>query len=165
MILENALVSLRLPLTLGLVISGLRAIQVRGIRATKESNAARQSVQDRREMLQNLGFAVLTNLNCVRSVLATPANRSDFCEEAVEVVRISAHPVANGVTQLTRFPDGTVTIDSVVSNLGNALIKIHISTSSKVVGVRGPSAQTSIVISNQQAFTPVFTGFSRLSRE
>jgi hypothetical protein len=162
MIIENTLIWLRLPLTLGILISGLHAIRVRRIRNSKESNAAHQSIRDRREMLKSLAFADLTNPNYVRSLLLTPANRSDFCKQATEVVRISAHPVPNGVTQLTRTADGLVKIDSVAARLGDALIKIQILASSKLAGGRARSAQTSIVISNRKAFMPIFSGLSQV---
>src|SRR5919201_795908 len=87
----------------------LNAVCLRYIDASKESVAAVQSVHDRCEVLRNLAFTDLTTRSYVQSLLATPANSSDFCRKATEVIRISAYPTANGVTQFTRTPQGEVT--------------------------------------------------------
>src|SRR6476660_3640208 len=90
----------------------LNAVCLRYIDASKESIAALQSVHDRCEVLRNLSFADLTTASTVQSLLATPPNGSDFCKKAIEVIKISAYPTPNGVTQFTRSPDGTVTANS-----------------------------------------------------
>src|SRR5436309_15830567 len=87
----------------------LNAVCLRYIDASKESIAALQSVHDRSEVLRNLSFTDLTTKSYVQSLLGTPANGSEFCKKATEVVKISAYPTANGVTQFTRTPDGIVT--------------------------------------------------------
>lgn len=65
-------------------------------------------MHDRCEILRNVVFTVLTTKSYVQSLLATPANSSEFCKKATEVVKISAYPTANGVTQFTRSPNGTI---------------------------------------------------------
>src|SRR5438477_11423830 len=90
----------------------LNAVCLRYIDASKESIAALQSVHDRCEVLRNVAFTDLTTKSYVQSLLATPANGSEFCKKATEVVKISAYPTANGVTQYTRQPDGSVSTDS-----------------------------------------------------
>src|SRR5436189_4082213 len=86
----------------------LNAVCLRYIDASKESIAAVQSVHDRSEVLRNLSFTDLTTKSYVQSLLATPANGSEFCKKATEVVKISAYPTANGVSQFTRTPNGPV---------------------------------------------------------
>src|SRR5437763_9078988 len=87
----------------------LNAVCLRYIDASKESIAALQSVHDRCEVLRNVAFTDLTTKSYVQSLLAAPANGSEFCKKATEVVKISAYPTANGVTQFTRTPNGAVT--------------------------------------------------------
>src|SRR3982750_4478400 len=100
----------------------LNAVCLRYIDASKESISALQSVHDRCEVLRNTAFADLTTNSYVQSLLATPANGSEFCKKATEVVRISAYPTANGVTQFTRSSDGVVTNDLTATNLGASLV-------------------------------------------
>jgi Tfp pilus assembly protein PilV len=126
----------------------LNAVCLRYIDASKESIAALQSVHDRCEVLRNVAFTDLTTKSYVQSLLATPANGSEFCKKATEVVKISAYPTANGVTQFTRTPDGTVTNDLTAANLGTSLVQVDISTSWNMLGGRARSEQTSTIISN-----------------
>src|SRR5205809_7999571 len=79
----------------------LNAVCLRYIDSSKESVAALQSVHDRCEVLRNLAFTDLTTKSYVQSLLATPSNGSDFSKKATEVIRITAYPTANGVTQFT----------------------------------------------------------------
>jgi len=84
-----------------------------------------------------------------RNLLATAANTSDFAKSATEVVKISAYPTANGVTQITRAMDGTVSLDSTATSLGSTLVKVDISQSwTGVLGGRQRTEQTSLIISN-----------------
>src|SRR5712692_11336632 len=127
----------------------LNGVCLRYIDASKESVAALESVHDRAEVLRNLAFTDLTNVSYVQTLLATAANGSDFCHKATEVVKISAYPTANGVTQFTRTPSGTVTIDSSATDLGATLVQVDVSTSwNMTLNGRARSEQTSTVISN-----------------
>src|SRR2546423_11134490 len=126
----------------------LNAVCLRYIDASKESIAALQSVHDRCEVLRNLSFTDLTTKSNVQSLLATTANASDFCKKATEVVKISAYPTANGVTQFTRTPNGTVTNDSTATDLGISLVQVDVSTSWNMLGGRAHSETTSTIISN-----------------
>lgn len=126
----------------------LNAVCLRYIDASKESVAALQSVHDRCEVLRNLGFSDLTTKDYVQSLLAAPANSSDFCNKTTEVVRISAYPSPNGVTQFTRYPNGLVTNDLVATDLGTSLVQVEVSTSWSMLGGRARSEQTSTIISN-----------------
>src|SRR5437588_10309010 len=102
----------------------LNAVCLRYIDASKESISALQNVHDRCEVLRNLSFADLTTTGNVQSLLATPANGSEFCKKATEVVKLSAYPTANGVTQFTRTPGGTVTNDSTATDLVTPLFQL-----------------------------------------
>ena len=87
MTLPEVLVAL---LLLGLFLPSVFAINsvcLRLINATKESTAALQSVHDRCETLRNLAFTDLISASQVQSLMATPANVSDFCKNATEVVK------------------------------------------------------------------------------
>src|SRR5438270_2695561 len=126
----------------------LNAVCLRYIDASKESISALQSVHDRCEVLRNVAFTDLTTKSYVQSLLATPANGSEFCKKATEVVKISAYPTANGVTQFTRTPDGPVTNNLTATDLGTSLVQVDISTSWNMLGGRARSEQTSTIISN-----------------
>ena len=127
----------------------LNAMCIRFIDAGKESLAALQSVQDRGEVLRNLAFSDLTTTSVVQTLMATPANAAPFAQKATEVVKISKYPMPNGVTQFTRTPDGTVTNDSVATDLGTQLVKVDIAvTWTMTVGGRTRTEQTSSILSN-----------------
>ncbi len=127
----------------------VNSVCLRLINAAKQSMAALDSVHDRCESLRNLNFIDLTNVSSVQSLLAAPANASDFCNRATEVVKISAYPTPNGVTQFTRKPDGTVTKDSVATDLGSTLVQVDVTTSwSMAFGGRPRSEEAITMISN-----------------
>lgn len=127
----------------------LNAVCLRYIDATKESVAALQSVHDRCEALRNLSYTDLTKASYVQSLMAMPANSSDFCKKATEVVKITAFPTANGVTQFTRTPNATVTKNSTAADLGSGLVQVDVSTIwNMTLGGRQRSEQTSTIISN-----------------
>src|SRR5437763_11693958 len=104
----------------------LNAVCLRYIDATKESVAALQHIQDRAEMLRNLSFADLTNTASVQTVMTAAPNAAPFAQKATETVMISAFPTPNGITQFTRTPAGTVTTDSVATDLGKGLVKVDV---------------------------------------
>ena len=149
MTLPEVLIAL---LLLGLFLPSVFAINgvcLRLVSATKESTAALQSVHDRCETLRNLVFSDLTSASYVQNLMVTPANASDFCKNATEVVTMSAYPVASGVTQFTRSSDGSVTTNSVAASLGSTLVQVTISTSwSATFGGRARSEETTTIISN-----------------
>ena len=127
----------------------LNAVCLRYIDATKESVAALQHVQDRSEMLRNLAFTDLTSTATVQTLMATPPNAAPFAQKATETVKISAFPTANGVTQFTRQPDGTVTNDSVATDLGQQLVKVEIQVAwTMTLGGRPRIEQTTNILSN-----------------
>src|SRR5256885_3015935 len=124
----------------------LNAVCLRYIDASKESIAAVQSVHDRCEVLRNVAFTDLTTKSYVQSLLATPPNASEFCKKATEVVKISAYPTANGVTQFTRSTDGIVTNDLTATDLGTSLVQVDVSTSWNMLGGGARSETTRTMI-------------------
>ena len=125
------------------------AVCLRFIAASKQSVGAIEAVQARAEVFRNLAFSDLTTTTYVQNLLATAANTSDFAKGATEVVKIAAYPTANGVTQMTRATNGTVSLDSTATGLGSTLVKVDISQSwTAVLGGRQRTEQTSIIISN-----------------
>jgi type II secretory pathway component PulJ len=125
------------------------AVCLRFIAASKQSVAAIEAVQARAEVFRNLAFSDLTTTSFVQNLLATAANTSDFAKSATEVVKISAYPAANGVTQITRAMGGTVNLNSTATSLGSTLVKVDISQSwTAVFGGRQRTEQTSLIISN-----------------
>jgi Tfp pilus assembly protein PilV len=127
----------------------LNAVCLRYIDATKESVAALQSVQDRAEMLRNLSFTDLIDATAVQNLMAAPANAAGFNQKATETVKISAFPTANGVTQFTRSPSGTVTMNSVATDLGKELVRVDVQvTWTMTLGGRPRTEQMTNILSN-----------------
>lgn len=147
--LPEALVGLTLLAVFFASIFELNAVCLRYIDATKESVAALQCIQDRAEMLRNLAFTDLTQTSSVQALMATAPNAAPFAQKATETVRISAFPTPNGVTQFTRLPNGTVTNDSVATDLGKGLVKVDVSVAWKMTfGGRPRTEQTTNILSN-----------------
>ena len=127
----------------------LNAMCLRSIDSGKESLAALQSVQDRSEVLRNLAFSDLTTTSVVQNLMAAPANAAPFSQKATEVVTISKYPVANGSTQFTRSPNGSVTVNSTATDLGSQLVNVNVRVSWKMTaGGRGRVEETSCLVSN-----------------
>jgi Tfp pilus assembly protein PilV len=127
----------------------LNAVCLRYIDATKESVAALQHVQDRAEMLRNLAFTDLVNTTSVQTLMGTAPNAASFAQKATETVKISAFPTANGVTQFTRTPSGTVTTNSIATDLGKELVKVEVTVAwTMTLGGRSRTEQTTDILSN-----------------
>jgi Tfp pilus assembly protein PilV len=147
--LTEALVGILLLATFFVSVFELNAVCLRYIDATKESVAALQSVQDRAEMLRNLAFIDLTKTDVVQTLMAGPPNAAPFSQKATEIVKISAFPTANGVTQFTRLPNGTVTTDSVATDLGKELVKVEVHVAwTMSLGGRARTEQSTNILSN-----------------
>ena len=132
-----------------LSIFELNAICLRYIDASKDSVAAIQLVQDRSEVLRNLAFRDLTSASYLQGLLASPANGSDFSRSITEVVKVSQYPTASGVTQLTRNRSGTVTTDSIATDLGSGLVKVDVSAAwNMTFGGRPRSTEVTSIVSN-----------------
>ena len=147
--LSETLLAVVLVATFFASVFELNAVCLRYIDATKESVAALQHVQDRAEMLRNLAFSDLTNTAAVQTLMATAPNAAPFGQKAIETVKISAFPTANGITQFTRQPDGTVTNDSVATDLGQQLVKVEVQVAwTMTLGGRSRTEQTTNILSN-----------------
>jgi Tfp pilus assembly protein PilV len=147
--LAETLVALLLLAAFFASVFELNAVCLRYIDATKESVAALQHVQDRAEMLRNLSFADLTNAASVQTLMSAPPNAAPFAQKATETVTISAFPTPNGITQFTRTPAGTVTTNSVATDLGKALVKVDVQVAwTMTLGARLRTEQTTNILSN-----------------
>jgi len=147
--LPEALVGVVILVTFFAAVFELNAVCLRYIDATKESVAALQSVQDRAEMFRNLAFTDLTNTASVQTLMAAPPNAASFSQKATETVRISAFPTPDGVTQLTRSPNGTVTTNSVANDLGKALVKVEVKVAwAMSLGGNSRTEETTNILSN-----------------
>src|SRR5438477_8628077 len=147
--LTETLLAVVLVATFFASIFELNAVCLRYIDATKESVAALQHVQDRAEMLRNLSFADLTNTAAVQTLMTAPPNAAPFAQKATETVTISAFPTPNGITQFTRTPTGTVTTDSVATDLGKGLVKVDVQVGwTMTLGGRLRTEQTTNILSN-----------------
>ena len=147
--LPEALVTIVILATFFAAIFELNAVCLRYIDATKESVAALQSVQDRAEMLRNLAFTDLVTPASVQSLMATPPNAAPFAQKATEVVKLSAFPTPNGVSQFTRSPAGVVTTDSVATDLGKELVQVQVQVAwSMTLGGKTRTEQTTNILSN-----------------
>ena len=149
MTLPETMVGVLLLATFFASIFELNAVCLRYIDATKESVAALQSVQDRAEVLRNLAFNDLTKPATIATLMATPPNAAPFAQKATETVSISAYPTPNGVTQLTRLPNGSVTTNSVATSLGTGLVKVDVRVAwTMTLGGRARTEQTTHILSN-----------------
>ena len=127
----------------------LNAICLRYIDASKESVATLQLVQDRSEVLRNLAFSDLTSTSYLQGLLGTPANGSAIATKVTEVVKVSQYPTASGVTQLTRSGNGSVTTNSLATDLGKTLVQVDVSaTWNMTLGGRPRSTQVTSIVSN-----------------
>jgi hypothetical protein len=126
MTLVEVMVSSVLLATLFGAIFQINAVCLRYVSAGKESMAAISNVHDRAEALRNTAFGDLIDTEYVKTLLGTPANASEFSQKAPEVVRISAYPTPNGVTQFTRNANGSVTVNSTATNLGKSLVQVEV---------------------------------------
>jgi len=147
--LAETLVGLLLLVGFFASIFELNAVCLRYIDATKESVAALQHIQDRAEMLRNLSFADLTKTASVQTLMTAAPNAAPFAQKATETVMISAFPTPNGITQFTRTPAGTVTTDSVATDLGKGLVKVDVQVAwTMTLGGRLRTEQTTNILSN-----------------
>ena len=81
--------------------------------------------------------------------VTAPPNAAPFAQKATEIVKISAFPTPNGVTQFTRTPAGAVTTDSVATDLGKQLVQVEVSVAwTMTLGGRSRTEQTTNIISN-----------------
>jgi type II secretory pathway pseudopilin PulG len=150
--LVETLVALAIVAGLFVSIFEVNGICLRYITSSKNNVAALQGVQDRLEQLRNLKFSSLTSASSVQSLMATPANGSEFLARSpTEVVTLSAYPTPDGTnTQITLSAGrSSATINSTDSNLSNAtLVKVNVTyTWTEALGGRYRSEQSETIIS------------------
>jgi hypothetical protein len=127
----------------------VNAICLRYVSAAKETVAAISAVNDRAEKLRNLSFDDLKKPDVISSLMSGPANTSDLASRLSEVVKISAYPTPNGVTEIRRASNGTITTASVATDLGSTLVSVSVSSTwNAVFGGRTRTEQINTVISN-----------------
>jgi hypothetical protein len=81
--------------------------------------------------------------------MAAAPNAAPFAGKATETVKISAFPTANGVTQFTRSPSGTVTTNSVATDLGTQLVKVEVKVAwTMTFGGRPRTEESTNILSN-----------------
>jgi hypothetical protein len=125
---------------------------LRYVKSSKNNIAALQGVHDRIEQLRNLSFSSLTSASAVQSLMATPANGSEFLARSpTEVVTLSAYPTADASnTQITLSAGASsATINTTDSNLSSAtLVKVNVTyTWTEALGGRSRSEQSETIIS------------------
>jgi len=134
----------------------LNAVCLRYIDGSKESVAALQGVQDRVEALRNLAFTDLTNATFVQTLMATPANGSDFAKtKPTERVTIKNYdtttnpPTVSAGVQIKRLP-GAIVTPSITGSLpsGAAVVLVNVKYTWSMLGGRSGSEQTETVISS-----------------
>jgi sialic acid synthase SpsE len=64
-------------------------------------------------------------------------------------VKLSAYPTPDGVTQITRAADGTITTNSTATSLGSTVVQVDVSTSwNLALNGRSRSEQITTFVSN-----------------
>ncbi len=137
----------------------LNGVCLRYIKSSKNNVAALQGVQDRLEQLRNLSFSSLASASSVQTLMATPANGSEFLARSpTEVVTLTGYQtMANYFagtadatkTQITLSPGaGSATINSTDANLSTAvLVKANVAYTWNDVGGRSRSESSETIIS------------------
>jgi len=130
----------------------VNGVCLRYIKSSKNNLAVFQGVQDRLEQMRNMSFANLTDASYLQSLMAAPANGSEFLARSpTEVLTLSAYPTPDASdTQLTLSAGAaSATINSTDSNLANAkLVKINVTyTWTEALGGRARSEQSETIIS------------------
>ena len=130
----------------------VNGICLRYIQSSKNNVAALQGVHDRLEQLRNLSFSSLTSASTIQTLMASPANSSEFLARSpTEVVTVSAYPTPDASnTKITLSPGASsATINTTDSNLSNAtLVKVNVTyTWTEALGGRSRSEQSETIIS------------------
>ncbi len=157
--LVEALVAAGLAVGFFTSIFELNGVCLRYIKSSKSNVAALQGVQDRLEQLRNLSFSSLATASSVQSLMATPANGSEFLARSpTEVVTLTGYQTTANYfagtadatkTQITLSPGaGSATINSTDSNLSTAvLVKVNVAYTWNDLGGRSKSESSETIIS------------------
>jgi len=158
--LVEVIVAVALVVGFFVSIFEVNGICLRYIRASKNNLAVLQGIQDRLEQLRNMTYASLTTASSVQSLMATPANGSEFLARVpTEVVTMTGYQsIANYFagtadatkTQITLSPGGSsATINTTDGSLSSAaLIKVKVTyTWNEIFGGRSRSEDSETLIS------------------
>ena len=130
----------------------VNSICLRYIKSSKSNAAVLEGIHDRIEQLRNLSFSSLTSASAVQSLMATPANSSEFLARSPnEVVTLSAYPTPDASnTKITlSAAASSATINTTDSSLSSAtLVKVNVTyTWTEALGGRSRSEQSETIIS------------------
>jgi len=158
--LIEALVALALVIGFFVSIFEINGICLRYIKSSKSNLAALQGIQDRLEQLRNLSFSSLASDSSVQSLMAVPANASEFLARSpTEVVKLTGFKSVSKFfagtadatqTQITLSAgDSSATINSADTNLSTAvLVKVNVTyTWTEALSGRPRSEQGETIIS------------------
>jgi hypothetical protein len=131
----------------------VNAVCFRYIDASKESVGALQGVQDRIETLRGLSFSNLTTASNIKTLMATPANGSDFAaSKVVETVTMSDYPGATTTITYTRPAGASVTVTSSPSSVDFSsanLVKVKVTyTWNMTFGGRSMTETTETIVAS-----------------
>jgi hypothetical protein len=130
----------------------VNAVCFRYINASKESVGSLQGVQDRIEGLRGLTFDNLTSASNIKTLMATPANGSDFAAKVVETVTMSDYPGATTTITYTRPAGASVTVSSSPGSVDFSsanLVKVKVTYSwTTTFGGRSMSETTETIVSS-----------------
>jgi hypothetical protein len=129
----------------------LNAVCFRYIDSSKESVGALEGVHDRLEALRGLSFSNLTSATYIKSMMATPANSSDFVQRVQEVVTITDLYNSGTATVFTRPAGATPTVTASPSSGADfstsKLVKVNVTyTWTTTFGGRTMSEQSETII-------------------
>lgn len=150
--LVETLVAASLVVGFFVSIFEVNGICLRYIKSSKNNIAALQGVHDRLEQLRNLSFSNLTSASAVQTLMASPANSSEFLARSpTEVVTLSAYPTPDASnTNITLSAGGSsATINTTDASLSSAtLVKVNVTyTWTEALGGRSRSEQSETIIS------------------
>jgi hypothetical protein len=128
----------------------VNAVCLRYIDASKQSVYALQGVQDRMEDFRGLSFTGLSTVNTVKTMMATPANGSEFLKKVQETVTMSGYPSGSPTITYTRPAGASVTVTASPTSVDfstTSLIKVTLThTWVQSLGGRTMTESTETVI-------------------
>ncbi len=158
--LVELLVAVSLVVGFFVSIFEVNGICLRYIRASKTNLAVVQGIQDRLEQLRNMTYTSLTTASSVQSLMATPANGSEFLARIpTEVVTLTGYQSISNYfagtadatkTQITLAPGASsATINTTDGSLSSAaIIEVKVAyTWNEIFGGRSRSEDSETLIS------------------
>ena len=150
--LVETLVAVALVAGFFVSIFEVNGICLRYVKSSKSNVAVLQGIHDRIEQLRNLSFSSLTSASSVQSLMAAPANSSEFLARSPnEVVTLSAYPMPDASNTKITLSAGasSATINTTDSSLSSAtLVKVNVTYSwTEALGGRSRSESSETIIS------------------